>query len=108
MERDKDNFKSLEKFEKMIQDDNPVYLDLNELEEIIIYYFHEANYEMAEKAIDLANQIFPKSINISILKTQNYIQYAVSLTGKIFFIKYLLTFNYKSHLEFLVLYHKKF
>ena len=42
MERDRDNFKSLEKFEKMIQDDNPVYLDLNELEEIIIYYFHDA------------------------------------------------------------------
>ena len=44
MDRDRDNFKILEKFERMIQDDNPVYLDLNELEEIIIYYFHEANY----------------------------------------------------------------
>ena len=74
MERDKDNFKSLEKFEKMIQDDNPVYLDLNELEEIIIYYFHDANYELAEKAIDLANQIFPKSINISILSSEILLQ----------------------------------
>ena len=40
MERDRENFKSIEKFEKMILDDNPVYLDLNELEEIIIYYFN--------------------------------------------------------------------
>ena len=74
MERDRDNFKSLEKFEKMIQDDNPVYLDLNELEEIIIYYYHDANYELAEKAIDLANQIFPKSINISILSSEILLQ----------------------------------
>ena len=58
----------------MIQDDNPVYLDLNELEEIIIYYFHDANYELAEKAIDLANQIFPKSINISILSSEILLQ----------------------------------
>ena len=29
MDRDRDNFKILEKFERMIQDDNPVYLDLN-------------------------------------------------------------------------------
>ena len=40
MERDRDNFKSLEKFERMIQNDNPVYFDFNEFEEIIIYYFH--------------------------------------------------------------------
>ena len=59
----------------MIQDDNTVYLDLNEIEEIIIYYFHEANYEMAEKAIDLANQIFPKSINISILSSEIPVSY---------------------------------
>ena len=43
MERDKDNFKSLEKFEKMIQDDNPVYLDLNELEIIIIFMMQIMN-----------------------------------------------------------------
>ena len=74
MERDRDSFKSLEKFERMIQDNSTVYLDLNEIEEIIIYYFHEANYEMAEKAINLANQIFPKSINISILSSEILLQ----------------------------------
>ena len=36
MERDRDNFKSLEKFERMIQDDNTVYLDLNELDGLAI------------------------------------------------------------------------
>ena len=30
MERDRDSFKSLEKFESMIQDNSTVYLDLNE------------------------------------------------------------------------------
>ena len=63
----------------MIQDDNTVYLDLNELEEIIIYYFHDANYELAEKAIGLANQIFPKSINISILSSEILLQKAKNL-----------------------------
>ena len=66
--------KNLEKFEKMIQEDCPVYFDLSDIEEIIIYYFHEANYNMAEKAIDLANQIFPESINISILSSEILLQ----------------------------------
>ena len=67
--RDSGTLKILEKFEQMIQENKSFYLDLNELEEIIIYYFHEANYDMAEKAIDIANEIFPKSINISILSS---------------------------------------
>ncbi len=70
----RDTLKNLEKFEKMIQEDCPVYFDLSDIEEIIIYYFHEANYNMAEKAIDLANQIFPKSINISILSSEILLQ----------------------------------
>jgi len=70
----RDALKNLEKFEKMIQEDCPVYLDLNDIEEIIIYYFHEANYDMAGKAINLANQIFPKSINISILSSEILLQ----------------------------------
>ena len=70
----RDTLKNLEKFEKMIQEDCLVYLDLNEIEEIIIYYFHEANYDMAGKAINLANQIFPKSINISILSSEILLQ----------------------------------
>ena len=70
----RDALKNLEKFEKMIQEDSLVYLDLNDIEEIIIYYFHEANYDMAGKAINLANQIFPKSINISILSSEILLQ----------------------------------
>ena len=70
----RDTLKNLEKFEKMIQEDCLVYLDLNDIEEIIIYYFHEANYDMAGKAINLANQIFPKSINISILSSEILLQ----------------------------------
>ena len=73
-ERDSDTLKIIEKFEQMIQENKSFYLDLNELEEIIIYYFHEANYDMAEKAIDLANEIFPKSINISILSSEILLQ----------------------------------
>ena len=72
--RDSGTLKILEKFEQMIQENKSFYLDLNELEEIIIYYFHEANYDMAEKAIDIANEIFPKSINISILSSEILLQ----------------------------------
>ena len=72
--RDSGTLKILEKFELMIQENKSFYLDLNELEEIIIYYFHEANYDMAEKAIDIANEIFPKSINISILSSEILLQ----------------------------------
>ncbi len=69
-----ERFKILKKFEKMIFENKSVYLDLDEIEEIIIHYFHEANYDMAEKAIDLANQIFPNSINISILNSEILLQ----------------------------------
>ncbi len=65
---------NLKKFENMINDNKSIYLDLNEIEEIVIYYFHEANFNMAEKAIEFANQIFPSSINISILESEILMQ----------------------------------
>ena len=62
-----DRLEIFKKFERMISENKSIYLDLDEIEEIIIHYFHEANYEMAENAIALANQIFPNSISISCL-----------------------------------------
>ena len=64
----------------MIQDDNPVYLDLNELEEIIIYYFHDANYELAERQLILQIKFFQKSINISILSSEILLQKSKNLS----------------------------
>ena len=61
----RDRLEIFKKFERMISENKSIYLDLDEIEEIIIHYFHEANYEMAENAIALANQIFPNTINIS-------------------------------------------
>ena len=67
----RDRLEIFKKFERMISENKSIYLDLDEIEEIIIHYFHEANYEMAENAIVLANQIFPNSVNIK--KFENYI-----------------------------------
>jgi len=69
-----DRFEILKKFEKMIFENKSIYLDLDEIEEIIIHYFHEANYDMAERAIDHGNQIFPNTINISILSSEILLQ----------------------------------
>ena len=69
-----DRLEIFKKFERMISENKSIYLDLDEIEEIIIHYFHEANYEMAENAIALANQIFPNSISISILNSEILLQ----------------------------------
>ena len=60
----------VEKFEKMIQSDSSIFLDTDEIEEIILYYFNDGDIGMAERAIELGNSLYPKSINISILHSE--------------------------------------
>ena len=60
----------VEKFEKMIHSDSSIFLDNDEIEEIILYYFNDGDISMAQKAIDLGNSLYPKSININILQSE--------------------------------------
>ena len=55
----------VERFEKMIESDASIFLDTDEIEEIILYYFNDGDISMAERAIDLGNNLYPKSININ-------------------------------------------
>ncbi len=40
----------IERFEKMIQSDSSIFLDTDEIEEIILYYFNDGDISMAERA----------------------------------------------------------
>ena len=60
----------VDKFEKMIHSDSSIFLDNDEIEEIILYYFNDGDISMAQKAIDLGNSLYPKSINLSILHSE--------------------------------------
>ena len=42
-----DNSNLIKKFEKMISDDSSIFLDTDEVEEIILYYFNEGDIMMA-------------------------------------------------------------
>ena len=50
-----DSSNLIKKFEKMISDDSSIFLDTDEVEEIILYYFNEGDIKMAEKAVELGN-----------------------------------------------------
>jgi len=60
----------IDKFEKMISDDSSIFLDADEVEEIILYYFNDGDIMMAEKAIELGDNLYPNSININILHSE--------------------------------------
>ena len=60
----------VERFEKMIESDTSIFLDTDEIEEIILYYFNDGDISMAERAIELGNNLYPKSININILHSE--------------------------------------
>ena len=60
----------IDRFEKMIQSDSSIFLDKDEIEEIILFYFNDGDIRMAEKAIELGNSLYPKSININILHSE--------------------------------------
>ena len=65
-----DSSNLIKKFEKMISDDSSIFLDTDEVEEIILYYFNEGDIMMAEKAVALGNNLYPNSININILYSE--------------------------------------
>ena len=60
----------VERFEKMIESNTSIFLDTDEIEEIILYYFNDGDIPMAERAIELGNNLYPKSININILHSE--------------------------------------
>ena len=64
----------LDKFENMLFSNSSIFLDYDELEEIILYYFNDGEIYKAKKAIQLAHNLYPKSINIFILESEILIQ----------------------------------
>ena len=45
-----DNSNLIKKFEKMISDDSSIFLDTDEVEEIILYYFNEGDIMNGRKS----------------------------------------------------------
>ena len=58
------------KFEDMINSNKSIFLDLDDIEDIILYYLNEENFKYAEKAIDFGVNLYPENLNIIILKSE--------------------------------------
>ena len=69
LERNENILDKIYKFESMINDDES-FLDLDEVEDIILYYLNEDNFDYAEKAICYGIDLYPESLNIIILKSE--------------------------------------
>ena len=70
-----DNFKdffsdSIIKFESMINSNKFLFFDSEEFESIIIYYLESGNSSMANKAIKMAIEQYPKNTSILLLKVE--------------------------------------
>lgn len=70
LERNDNILDKINKFETMINDDESFFLDLDEVEDIILYYLNEDNFDYAEKAICYGIDLYPESLNIIILKSE--------------------------------------
>ena len=58
------------KFESIIRTNESFFFDVDDFEDIILYYFNEANYSLAEKALFYALKLYPNNININILNSE--------------------------------------
>ena len=70
-----DNFQdffsdSIIKFESMINSNKFLFFDSEEFESIIIYYLESGNSSMANKAIKMAIEQYPKNTSILLLKVE--------------------------------------
>ena len=70
-----DNFEdffsySIIKFESMINSNKFLFFDSEEFESIIIYYLESGNSSMANKAIKMAIEQYPKNTSILLLKVE--------------------------------------
>ena len=54
----------------MISDNKSIFLDFDDVEDIILYYLNEDNFEYAKKAIDFGINLYPTNLNIIILKSE--------------------------------------
>ena len=64
---------SIDRFEKMINDNSLLFFDSFEFESIITYYLENGKIEYARKAIDLSLKQHPVSSNLILLKIELYI-----------------------------------
>ena len=58
------------KFESIIRTNESFFFDVDDFEDIILYYFNDANYSLAEKALFYALKLYPNNININILNSE--------------------------------------
>ena len=64
---------SIDRFEKMINDNSLLFFDSFEFESIITYYLENGKIEYARKAIDLSLKQVPASSTLILLKIELYI-----------------------------------
>ena len=58
------------KFESIIRTNESFFFDVDDFEDIILYYFNDSNYSLAEKALFYALKLYPNNININILNSE--------------------------------------
>ena len=58
------------KFEEMLENNDEIYFDTNELEEIIIYYLELGDINFAEQAVQYALKLHPNSLEIKTKKLE--------------------------------------
>jgi tetratricopeptide (TPR) repeat protein len=63
----------VKKFEDMVENNEEVYFDTEELEEIIIYYLEMGDISFAEMATNFALKLHPNSIEIKIKQLEVFL-----------------------------------
>lgn len=64
----------VKKFEAMIENEQELYFDSTEIEDIVIYYLELGDISYAEKAVNYGLNIHPNSINIKIKQLEVYLE----------------------------------
>lgn len=64
----------LDKYEKSLESGSPVFLDLDEFEEIIDYYLATNQHQKAQGAIELALQFYPGSSGVILLQARSFLE----------------------------------
>ena len=88
------------KFESIIRTNESFFFDVDDFEDIILYYFNDANYSLAEKALFYALKLYPNNININILNSELLIIYNQIVKADIIIDEFLIKYENNPDLLF--------
>ena len=65
---------AVKRFEEMIENNEELFFDMEEYEDIISYYLEIGDYQYAELAIKYAQKLFPDSLEIKVRQLEFYLE----------------------------------